>query len=242
VLSLVSCPRLTSKLVLELASGKRFKSIPVKKFLENVEDFIESKYYPDSVEFEWKDAQNMSKDQIISLCNHIRHRQNKYVTDDIFRFHAFYNGKEMVAAEYGREVDVEIAADRAKKQKASRKAAKKKSKTDAPIPQPTMPRPNTVSTSQNEPIPQPTIMLSGNLLPIDPALTADGDHIIDKNQMEKTATDIINSDKRQNSTSLNDNQKGPTTKPKRSRKTDAIDGPSQVITRSKNIQKSKQRK
>lgn len=176
----------------------------------------------------------MSKDHIISLCNHIRHRQNEYVTDDIFHFHAFYNGKEMVAAEYGREVDVEIAADKAKKQKASRKAAKIKSKTDPPIPQPMMPRPNTVSSSQNE--------LSGNLLPIDPALTADGDHIIDKNQMEKTATDIINSDKQQNSTSLNDNRKGPTTKPKRSKKTDAINGPSQVITRSKNIQKSKRRK
>ena len=88
----------------------------------------------------------MSKDNIISLCNHIRHRQNEHVADDIFHFHAYYNGKEMVAAEYGREVNVEIAADRARKQKASRKAAKKKSKKDPPIPQLHMPWPNTVES------------------------------------------------------------------------------------------------
>ena len=104
------------------------------KFLENIDYFIKSKYFPDSVEFEWKDPHNMSKDNIISLCNHIRHRQSEHVADDIFRFRAYYNGKEMVAAEYGREVNVEIAVDRARKQKASRKAGKKRSKKDPPIP------------------------------------------------------------------------------------------------------------
>ena len=63
----------------------------------------------------------MSKDNIISLCNHICHHQNKHVADDIFYFHAYYNGKEMVAVEYGREVNVEIATERARKQRASRK-------------------------------------------------------------------------------------------------------------------------
>ena len=170
-----------------------------------MDDFIESKYYPDSLEFEWKDPHNMSKDNIISLCNHIRHRQNEHGADDIFRFHAYYNGKEMVAAEYGREVNVEIAAERARKQKASRKAAKKKSNKDLPIPQLPIPRPNTDSSSQNEP--------RGNLLAIDP-----------------------------NSTSLNDNQNGPTTNPQHSRKPVAINGSSQVITRSKSIHKGKRRK
>ena len=182
--------------------------MPVKKFLENIDDFIESKYFPDSVEFELKDPHNMSKDNIISLCNHIRHRQNEHVADDIFRFHAYYNGKEMVAAEYGREVNVEIAADRARKQKASRKAAKK-SKKDPTIPQLHMPRPNTV-----------------NLLAMDSALTGDG------------GRDPI----QPNSTSSNDNQNGPTTKPQRSRKTVAINGTSQVITRSKSIHKGNRRK
>ena len=152
----------------------------------------------------------MSKDNIISLCNHIRHRQNEHVADDIFRFHAYYNGKgEMVAAEYGREVNVEIAAERARKQKASRKAAKKKSNKDPPIPQLPLPRPNTVSSSQNSSQNEPR----GNLLAIDP-----------------------------NSTSSNDNQNGPTTKPQHSRKTVAINGSSQVVTRSKSIHKGKRRK
>ena len=92
----------------------------------------------------------------------------------------------MVATEYGREVNVEIAAERARKQKASRKAVKIKSKKDPPIPQLPIPWPNTVSSSQNEP--------RGNLLAINPALTGDGGHIIDKNQIEKIATDIINCD------------------------------------------------
>ena len=187
----------------------------------------------------------MSKDNIISLCNHIRHRQNEHVADDIFYFHAYYNGKEMVAAEYGREVNVEVAAERARKQKASRKAAKIKSKKDPPIPQLPIPRPNTVSSSQNEP--------RGNLLAIDPALTGDGGHIIDENQIEKIATDIINCDNttdinrgrdpiQPNSTSSNDNRNVPTTKPPCSRKRVAINGSSQVITRSKSIYKGKRRK
>ena len=119
----------------------------------------------------------------------------------------------MVAAEYGREVNVEIAVDRARKQKASRKAAKKKSKKDPPIPQLPMPRPNTV-----------------NLLAIDSALTGDGGHIIDKNQIEKIATDINRGRDpiQPNSTSSNDNQNGPTMKPQRSRKRVAINGSSQV--------------
>ena len=201
--------------------------MPVKKFLENIDGFIESKYFPDSVEFDLKDPHNMSKDNIISLCNHIRHCQNEHVADDIFRFHAYYNGKEMVATEYGREVNIEIAADRVRKQKASRKAAKKKSKKDPSIPQLPMPRPNTV-----------------NLLAIDSALTGDGGHIIDKNQIKKIATDINRGRDpiQPNSTSLNDNQNGPTTKPQRLRKTVAINGSSQVITRSKSIHKGNRRK
>ena len=188
---------------IELASGKRFTSILVKKFLENIDGFIESKYFPDSVEFKSKDPHNMSKDNIISLCNHICHHQSEHVADDIIRFHAYYNGKEMVATEYGREVNVEIAADRVRKQKASRKAGKKKSKKDPPIPQLPMPWPNTV-----------------NLLAINPALTGDGGHIIDKNQIEKISTDINQGRDpiQPNSTISNDNQNRPTMKPWHSRK------------------------
>ena len=141
-----------------MASGKRKTSVPFKMFLLNINDFIESKYFPDSVEFEWKDPHNMSKDNIIALCNHIRHRQNQCVADDIFRFHAYFNGEEMVAAEYGRQVDMEIAAVRATKQKAARRAKKK-------------------NTTKKDLLP----LRPGNLPAIDPAPMADGEELQNDN-------------------------------------------------------------
>lgn len=53
--------------------------------------------------------------------NHIRSRQEKYGPDEGFRFHSFVNGKDIVAAQYGGNVNTEKAAARNRKQQLCRK-------------------------------------------------------------------------------------------------------------------------
>lgn len=69
----------------------------------------------------WKDPRNLTKDTILELCNHIRLRQEEYGSEEGFRFHAYYDGNDMVQVDYGGKTDDERAAARAKKQQNARK-------------------------------------------------------------------------------------------------------------------------
>jgi hypothetical protein len=92
----------------------------------------------------------MSKEMILELCNHIRQRQDQYGAEDAFRFLSYFNGKEMVEAEYGRNAEDERAAAKSKKQRKSRKESEKiqKSKTKRKGTKPIHePRPNTPSST-----------------------------------------------------------------------------------------------
>ena len=67
----------------------------------------------------------MTKDAILSLCNHIRQRQKDFGPEEGFRFKAYFDGKEMVKAVYGSGAGEEKAAARSKKRKVERKGQKK---------------------------------------------------------------------------------------------------------------------
>jgi hypothetical protein len=70
----------------------------------------------------------MNKDAILSLCNHIRNRQEDYGPAEGFKFCAYFDGKKMVKAEYGRKADDEKAAARGKAKQAARKEKRQKQK------------------------------------------------------------------------------------------------------------------
>lgn len=69
----------------------------------------------------------MTKGAICQLIDYIRERQDKYGPEDAFRFHQYYNGKDMERSQYGTREEGR-AADRAKKQKQRRKSGKQKGK------------------------------------------------------------------------------------------------------------------
>jgi hypothetical protein len=107
----------------ELASGQRKSHVPFGSLRDNPDDFIDDRYVPQ--DFIWKDPRNMTKATILSLIVHIRMRQERYGAENAFRFRQYHNGSDMVSAEYETQVETERAADRAKKQKATRRKLKK---------------------------------------------------------------------------------------------------------------------
>ena len=116
-------------------------------------DFIDDCYVPTA--FVWKDPRNLTKDALIELCNHICERQDKYGPEGGFRFKSYFNGKEMVDAEYGTRVDEKRAAARSVKQRKQRKGKEKKGKKNVEEFEnsSTIPTPDVVGTS-NEYVPQ----------------------------------------------------------------------------------------
>ena len=70
----------------------------------------------------------MTKDSLIELCNHICERQDKYGPEEGFRFKSYFDGKEMVEAEYGTREDEKRTAARSNKKQKERKGKQKKSK------------------------------------------------------------------------------------------------------------------
>jgi len=119
------------------------KHVPFTRLASRSTDYIEDRYVP--YEFVWKDPRNMSKETILELCNHIRQRQDQYGAEEGFRFLSYYNGKEIVEAEYGRNAEEERAAAKSTKQKKKRKESERnqKSKTirkaNKRLPQSTLP-------------------------------------------------------------------------------------------------------
>jgi hypothetical protein len=63
----------------------------------------------------------MTKDSILELCDHIRQRQDEYGSKEAFRFKAYFDGKNMVKAEYGGRADDMQAAAKAQNQRKTRK-------------------------------------------------------------------------------------------------------------------------
>jgi hypothetical protein len=76
----------------------------------------------------WKDPRNMNKKSLSALSNHIRQRQDEFGASEGFRFKAFWNGEEMVEAEYGLRSDDDQAAARSQRQKLNRKERRAKAK------------------------------------------------------------------------------------------------------------------
>ncbi|KAF8816598.1 hypothetical protein BYT27DRAFT_7248035 [Phlegmacium glaucopus] len=102
-----------------LASGNRKSHVPFGNLCNDASHFVHHKYVPGG--FMWKDPRNMTKAVAVDLCNHIRKRQSEYGPEEGFRFQGYFDGKDMVKAEYGRRVNEEQAAARAKKRQATRK-------------------------------------------------------------------------------------------------------------------------
>jgi hypothetical protein len=111
----------------ELCSGNTKNHIPFGKLCENIDEFIDDRYFPSN--FAWKDPRNMTKDAIIQLCDHIRQRQDQNGPEGVFRFKAYFDGKNMVEAVYGTRSDEERAAARSRKQQKARKENRAKGKT-----------------------------------------------------------------------------------------------------------------
>jgi hypothetical protein len=65
--------------------------------------YIEPQYYPPGLEI--KDPRNMVKSEIVRFCQHVRSRQDEHGVTAAFRFTQYYNGKDLVAVEYGRRAD-----------------------------------------------------------------------------------------------------------------------------------------
>jgi hypothetical protein len=107
------------KLILELASGNRKRHVPFSNLVSNSTVFIEEQYVPQ--DFVWKDPRNLTKDAIIELCNHIRRRQDEYGPESGFRFASYFDGKNIIEADYSTRADEKMAAVRAKQQKKKRK-------------------------------------------------------------------------------------------------------------------------
>src|ERR1700722_7850007 len=84
----------------------------------NSKEFIHPQYVPPK--FIWKDPRNLTKDAIIHLCNHIRKRQDELGPTEGMRFRAYFDGKNMVPADYGIREDDRRAAAKAKKQQTAR--------------------------------------------------------------------------------------------------------------------------
>lgn len=75
----------------------------------------------------------MTKDAIVDLCNHIRRRQVEYGPEEGFRFHSYFDGKNIVMADYGAQTEHKKAAARSEKQKKSRKRKEKGKDTNPRI-------------------------------------------------------------------------------------------------------------
>lgn len=89
-------------------------------------EFIDDEYVPAA--FVWKDPRNMTKDSIVELCDHIRQRQDKYGSKEAFRFKAYFDGKNMVKADYGGRADDMQAAAKSQKQQKTRKEKRNRSR------------------------------------------------------------------------------------------------------------------
>ena len=66
----------------------------------------------------------MTKAAVLDLCNHIRERQEELGAEEGFRFRAYFDGDSMVPSIYGHRTEDNKAAERAAKQKATRRAMK----------------------------------------------------------------------------------------------------------------------
>lgn len=102
------------------------KHIPFSKLIDHPADFIDNEYVP--LEFTWKDPRNMTKAAILIFCQYICGRQIKYGPENAFMFRQYHDRKDMVQSEYGHVNENEGAAERSKKQKATRQKSKGKSK------------------------------------------------------------------------------------------------------------------
>lgn len=60
--------------------------------------FIEAKYLPDGMAL--KDPRNMTKQQLLDFAAHVQGRQLAWGVKQAFRFNQYYNGTEIVKAEY----------------------------------------------------------------------------------------------------------------------------------------------
>jgi len=114
---------------LELASGGRKRHVPFSMLEADTHTFVAAKYLPARMTL--KDPRNMTKGQILTFLAHVDEREKRYGLQDGFRFHCYYNGTDMVPAEYPINVDeaAEHAAGvKAKKARASKKSRKGKEK------------------------------------------------------------------------------------------------------------------
>jgi hypothetical protein len=103
-----------------VASGFTRKHVPFALLNRQQNQFIDPKYHPRRMQF--KDPQNMTKDDLVALCKHICKRQEEHGVAAAFRFIGYYNGTEMVGAEYGTRADDDRAAIRARTEKEARAA------------------------------------------------------------------------------------------------------------------------
>lgn len=111
-------PRHRFQLCSELASGNRNSHVPFGMLCKDSQQFINSKYLP--LDFVWKDPRNLTKNTILHFCDHIRTRQDELGPNEGFRFHAYFDGEDIVRADYGLREDDRRAAARTKKQQAAR--------------------------------------------------------------------------------------------------------------------------
>lgn len=91
--------------------------------------FIAAEYLPPRMTI--KDPRNMTKGQILNFLANVDEREKRYGIQDGFRFHSYYNGTEMVPAEYPIEVGEpaqQAAGIRPKKARAAKKSRKGKEK------------------------------------------------------------------------------------------------------------------
>lgn len=116
----------------ELASGNRKSHVPFGMLSNESHKFIHSKYCPPN--FVWKDPRNLTKKAIMQICDHIRTRQDKFGSMEGLRFHAYFDGDNIVQADYGiNDADKRAAARLKKQQKArsAKRAAQRKGKQKA---------------------------------------------------------------------------------------------------------------
>lgn len=109
---------------LELASGGRKRHVPFSMLEADTHAFVAAKYLPARMTL--KDPRNMTKGQILTFLAHVDEREKRYGLQDGFRFHCYYNGTDMVPAEY--PINVDEAAEQAAGVKAQKARASKKSR------------------------------------------------------------------------------------------------------------------
>lgn len=107
----------------EFASRNRRSHVPFAMLCNWSEEFLDLKYV--SADIIWKDPLNMTKSTILDICNHIQGHQDTYDAEEGFKFHSYFDGKNMIKAEYGRRIDDEESkAKMLSKEKEKRKNSK----------------------------------------------------------------------------------------------------------------------